>query len=70
MANLLQSIGVSFPNRMMRASLRIVLIRIKPRREGSDLCARSFDPLQGAALAFGSGFAAHEQRETFHGFPP
>jgi hypothetical protein len=23
-----------------------------------------------AALAFGSGFAAHEQRETFHGFPP
>jgi len=24
----------------------------------------------GAALAFGSGLAAHEQRETFHGFPP
>ena len=23
-----------------------------------------------AALAFGSGLAAHEQRETFHGFPP
>jgi hypothetical protein len=22
-----------------------------------------------AALAFGSGLAAHEQRETFHGFP-
>jgi hypothetical protein len=26
--------------------------------------------LGGAALAFGSGLAAHEQRETFHGFPP
>jgi hypothetical protein len=24
----------------------------------------------GAALAFGSGFATHEQRETYHGFPP
>jgi hypothetical protein len=23
-----------------------------------------------AALPFRSGFAAHEQRETFHGFPP
>ena len=24
---------------------------------------------RGAALAFGSGLAAYEQRETFHGFP-
>jgi hypothetical protein len=31
-----------------------------------------FDPgaVRGAALAFGSGLAAYEQRETFHGFPP
>ena len=33
--------------------------------------SRSMKPEQpGPALAFGSGLAAHEQRETFHGFPP
>jgi hypothetical protein len=34
---------------------------------------RFFDSItqsRGAALAFGSGLAACELRETFHGFPP
>jgi hypothetical protein len=39
-------------------------------REGGALVVTDYKRGIVAALAFRSGLAAHEQRETFHGFPP